>query len=158
METSRAFRCSKCRIAFFCGSQCQRMHWTEHRKRCKNPTSRKKLLESVEKFSIAQEQWDGAIAAITGDDFETCWKSLVFLQDTLGNEEIRSTERDRIASFGLTEILLDKLKEIQFSCLRCGSSDPMASFVAVDSNHRRIPADGRSSTSIGWTLQFIAFA
>ena len=45
--------CGKCKITFYCGTECQKKHWPMHKKHCKTPEER----------SVAKAQAEAAAAA-----------------------------------------------------------------------------------------------
>jgi hypothetical protein len=60
--------CSKCRQAYYCGVDCQRLHWKEHKKECKAVTEGKEQGQTIK-----LRKHDNIESSEDGEDGEGYW-------------------------------------------------------------------------------------
>ena len=55
-------RCARCKEVWYCGSECQRKHWKEHKSECRTAkaTAKKKLKEAKRRGALEPEGPEGA--------------------------------------------------------------------------------------------------
>ncbi len=102
--TSKASRCSQCKMAYFCSISCQKRAWPQHKRDCSASSSYTLKLDATTK-----SQWMPIMSAIgSKDNAEVTWKALTQVQLWLAEDALNAVAIFR-ALHGL-EFCLGRLK------------------------------------------------
>lgn len=173
-ESSTTKKCAKCRVAMYCGQECQKAHWSEHKKICVAPTPPKSeyFEEDIGEFSdqdLATLRYSKKEIEAINNHFKAKWEGKSLSKKTLACFEFALLEagergvREQIfaplpAGLSYKQVMTERLNRWGYEAVQAGKEGDLVLFSnAKDLTHMGLCVkDGQIKSKPGNDVSFFA--